>query len=36
MDLEKAIEFSKTAITKYAEKKNKIVDLKTKLEGMHA
>ena len=32
MDLEKAIEFSKTAIQKYAEKKTKLGDLKNKLE----
>lgn len=32
MDLEKALEFSKNAITKYGEKKAKIVGLKSKLE----
>ena len=33
IDLEKGIEFSKVAIVKYGEKKNKLGDLKNKLEG---
>lgn len=36
IDLEKGIEFSKTAIVKYGEKKNKITDLKNKLECNNA
>ncbi len=32
IDLEKGIQFSKNAIVKYGEKKNKIGDLKNKLE----
>ena len=31
IDLEKAIEFSKTAIVKYGEKRSKLSDLKNKL-----
>jgi len=36
IDLEKGIEFSRAAILKYGEKKNKLAELKNKLEGKDA